>query len=112
MRPQGADAWHFIATLTQNINRGAVSSGRLTLAVEGTGASGLERLAWTDLRQQEDAPATDYSFKYFQQVEGDIVLPPGFHPLRVHVRLVPAGGSAVEQSFPWADMATPAVPGA
>ena len=28
-------------------------------------------------------------------------VPKGFKPLRVGVRLVPAGGAAVEQSFPW-----------
>src|SRR5262245_55585038 len=29
-------AWHFTTTLTQNLNRGAVSDGTLTLAIEGT----------------------------------------------------------------------------
>ena len=33
-----------------------------------------------------DAPGVEYSFKYFQQVEGEIVLPPGFQPLRISVR--------------------------
>jgi len=46
-----------------------------------------------------------YSFKYFQQVEGDLLLPPGFKPVRVIARVVPQGGAAVEQSFPWAQAA-------
>jgi hypothetical protein len=103
LQPQGDQAWHFTATLTQNINRGAVSRGRLTLSVEGTRDGALQRLSWADLRQQPDAPGTEYSFKYFQEVEGDLLLPPGFKPLRVHARLVPASGAAVEQSFTWAD---------
>jgi hypothetical protein len=103
LQPQGDQAWHFTATLTQNINRGAVSRGRLTLSVEGTRDGTLQRLSWADLRQQPDAPGTEYSFKYFQEVEGDLLLPPGFKPLRVHARLVPASGAAVEQSFTWAD---------
>lgn len=103
LQPQTEQAWHFTATLTQNINRGAVSSGRLSLSVEGTRDGKLQRLPWSGLRQQEAAPGVEYSFKYFQQVEGDIVLPAGFEPVRVHVRLAPARGSAVEQSFSWND---------
>ena len=107
MQLQSGDAWHFVATLTQNLNRGAINSGRLTLSIEGTRNDRLERLAWSSLRKLNNAPGVDYSFKYFQQVEGEVILPPGFKPLRVTVRLVPAGGSAVEQSFPWPDAIRP-----
>lgn len=103
MQRQGDDAWHFLATLTQNVNRGAVNSGRLTLGIEGTRNDKMERLSWSGLRKQSTAPGLEYSFKYFQQVEGEVILPANFKPLRVTVRLVPAGGSAVEQSFPWPD---------
>jgi len=103
LQPQAGQAWHFTATLTQNLNRGAVNSGRLTVSVEGTRAGKLQRLAWSDLRQEPGAASNPYSFKYFQQIEGDLVLPAGFQPLRVGVRLVPASGAAVEQSFTWAE---------
>ena len=103
MQLQGGDAWHFVATLTQNLNRGAVNTGRVTLSIEGTRNDRLEKLSWSGLRKQSNAPGVAYSFKYFQQVEGEVLLPKGFKPLRVSVRLVPAGGSAVEQSFPWPD---------
>ena len=104
MQPSGELAWHFVATLTQNLNRGAVNAGRLQVAVEGTREGKLQRLAWADLRQQPNAPGVEYSFKYFQQVEGDLVLPVGFSPTRVTVRLLPQGGPAVERSFAWADL--------
>ena len=105
LQPQDEQAWHFTATLTQNLNRGAVNAGRLLVSVEGTEAGKLRRLAWSDLRQQPNAPGVPYSFKYFQQVEGDLLLPPGFKPVRVIARVVPQGGVAVEQSFPWAQAA-------
>ena len=101
--PQGAAAWHFTGTLTQNLNRGAVSAGRLTLLVEGTRGGRLQKLGWDDLRQQPGAPGIGYSFKYFEQVEGDVFLPAGLTPVRVTVRLVPQSGAAVEQSFSWAE---------
>lgn len=112
MQPQdGApSAWHFTATLTQNLNRGAVSAGRLSLSLEGTRNGKLEKLAWSDLRQQADAPGAGYSFKYFQQVEGDVFVPTGLTPVRVTVRLTPQSGAAVEQSFSWADATRDAVP--
>ncbi|MEP6906445.1 MAG: DUF6776 family protein [Pseudoxanthomonas sp.] len=108
--PSGEQTWHFIATLTQNLNRGAVNAGRLQVAVEGTREGKLQRLAWADLRQQPNAPGLAYSFKYFQQVEGDLLLPADFKPTRVSVRLVPSGGNAVEQSFSWNDSQIPAAP--
>ncbi len=108
--PSGEQAWHFIATLTQNLNRGAVNAGRLQVAVEGTLDGKLQRLAWADLRQQPNAAGVEYSFKYFQQLEGDLVLPVGFKPARVSVRLSPSGGNAVEQSFSWNDSQIPAAP--
>jgi hypothetical protein len=112
LQPQTDQAWHFTATLTQNLNRGAVSSGRLTLSVEGTLDGRLRRLSWSELRQQLEMPGTQYSFKYFQQVEGDIVLPAEFQPVRVHVRLTPSRGPAVEQSFAWSDAMAAAAPAA
>lgn len=103
MQPQNGHAWHFTTTLTQNLNRGAVSHGRLTLAIEGTQGGRLRKLGWTDLRQQPAAPGVEYSFRYFQQVEGDVVLPEGFEPVRVTVRLAPRSGAAIEESFTWGE---------
>ena len=103
MQRQTGQAWHFTATLTQNLNRGAVNSGRLTLSVEGSRNGRMQRLDWPQLRQQPAPPGLDYSFKYFQQVEGDVLLPIGLQPVRVVARLQPEGGAAVEQSFTWAE---------
>jgi hypothetical protein len=103
LQPSSDLTWHFVATLTQNLNRGAVNAGRLQVSVEGTRAGKLQHLAWTDLRQQPNAPGVEYSFKYFQQVEGDLMLPADFKPTRVAVRLAPQNGSPLEQSFSWSD---------
>ena len=100
--------WHFVATLTQNLNRGAVNRGRLTLSVEASDGGRMRRLDWGTLRQQQAAPGVEYSFKYFQQVEGDIVLPAGVKPVRIMARLVPASGAPVEQDFTWSDATAPA----
>ncbi|MFC3814677.1 DUF6776 family protein [Lysobacter sp. GCM10012299] len=103
LQPQNDTAWHFTTTLTQNLNRGAVSTGELSITIEGTRAGKLQKLAWGELRQQPGATGVPYSFKYFQQVEGDVFLPADFTPVRVSVRLVPRSGAPIEQSFTWAD---------
>jgi len=107
VQAQDGGAWHFTATLTQNLNRGAVNSGRLTLSVEGTQDGRLRTLSWADLRQQPGAEGLGYSFKYFQQVEGDVILPAGLQPIRVTVQLAPARGARVEQSFGWDEATDP-----
>ena len=111
LKPQDAQTWHFVATLTQNLTRGAVNAGSVTLALEGTRDGRMQQLDWSALRQQPDAPGVEYSFKYFQRIEGDILLPPGLKPVRVVVRVQPRGGRAVEQSFTWADATGAQAPG-
>lgn len=107
LEPQGDPRlWHFVATLTQNLNRGAISTGHLQLVVEASDGRSMRRLDWNVLRQQAGAAEIAYSFRYFQQVEGDIVLPRGLTPVRVIARLLPASGAAVEQSFTWRDAIT------
>lgn len=101
---QDAQVWKFTATLTQNIHRD-VNQGKVTLSVEGSHNGRMQHLDWDTLRQQAQAPAADYSFKYFQRVEGDLLLPPGFKPVRVTVRLDPAAGKPVQQSFAWTEAA-------
>lgn len=97
--------WHFVAILTQNLNRGAVSSGSLSLQLEATANGRMRKLEWATLRQQANAPDVSYSFKYFQQVEGDIILPDGVTPVRVVVRLQPQSGVPLEKSFTWSSAA-------
>ena len=103
MTAQPGGAWHFVATLTQNLNRGAVNDGKLTVSLEGSRQGRMETVPWEVLRQEADAPGVDFSFKYFQQVQGDVIVPAGLQPVRVVVRLEPARGEPVEQSFTWAE---------
>ena len=69
----------------------------MRFAVEGVRKGKLERVKWDELLQKQGAPPKAFSFRYFQQLEDSIMLPPGFTPQRVKVSL--SGG--VEQSFPW-----------
>ena len=103
MGRQPGGAWHFTAVLTQNLDRGGVSSGTVELAIEGSAQGRLRTLDWAALRQQPRAAGVPYSFRYFQEAEGDVFLPAGFTPARVLVRLRPRGGAVVEHAVTWAE---------
>ena len=97
-----ARAWNFNATMTQNFKRGQDVKGHLTVSVEGIQDGKLATLDWNALDQGENAAGIEYGFKYFQQVSGTIMLPPGFTANRVVVHADGDGGR-VDQAFSWSD---------
>lgn len=97
----GADAaWHYQIVLTQNLNRGAISQGRMHFVIEGVRAGKLATVNWNELHQQPAAPGQTYSFRYFQTLDGRVMLPRDFTPQRVRV-VLDNEGVAVEQAFDW-----------
>lgn len=98
--PEAGGTWRYTVTLTQNLNRGAISKGEARLSVEGVKGGRLQTLAWEQLVQKPGGPGQPFSFRYFQQLEGSIMLPQGFTPQRVRVQLR-ADGHTVDQAFPW-----------
>lgn len=103
LRRDNDGSWRYTATLTQNLNRGAVTKGDLTLSVEGTRDGKLTRLDWGQLLQNPQAPAQRFEFRYFQRLEGSVLLPQGFVPGRVIARVRADGGGSAEQAFSWQD---------
>ena len=99
-RPEVGGTWHFTATVTQNLNRGAISQGNMKFSVEGISASRLKSVPWENLVQKSEMNGKPYSFRYFQEIEGSILLPSGFTPQRVKVALRGNNGQA-DQVFPW-----------
>jgi hypothetical protein len=95
--PEDAGTWHYTITLTQNLNRGAISKGTMRFAVEGVRAGKLASIKWDELLQKPGAPGQPFSFRYFQQLEGSVMLPAGFTPQRVRVQLNGGG----DQVFDW-----------
>jgi len=97
----GSRAWNFTVTLTQNFKRGPQTTGVLTLTVSGIADGKLKTLDWKELSGQ---PGIGYAFKYFQQVNGTIMLPEGFEPNRVRAS-AQGNGSRSEQEFSWDEAA-------
>jgi hypothetical protein len=98
--PEVGGTWHFTATLTQNLNRGAISQGIMKFSVEGISSGRLKTVPWENLVQRSDSGGKTYSFRYFQELDGSVLLPSGFTPQRVKVSLRGNNGQA-DQVFPW-----------
>jgi hypothetical protein len=98
--PGSDSAWRYQIVLTQNLNRGAISEGRMRFAVEGVRNGKLASVEWEELRQKPGAQGQPFSFRYFQALDGSVMLPSGFVPRRVRV-LLDSQDVAVEQAFDW-----------
>lgn len=104
----GADALSFSLrlVLAQAMRASQRVSGSVELQVQGIRDGELLTLGLTELgviAEQRSALA-GFSFRYFQNLEADLVLPEGFVPERVIVKLTPKGKRAksVEKTFDWA----------
>ena len=95
-----AGSWHYSVVLTQNLNRGAISQGQMRFVIEGVKSGKLVTVNWDELHQRSGVPGQEYSFRYFQQLDGSVMLPKDFTPQRVRISLAGPGGSA-NQTFDW-----------
>ncbi|KAB7771082.1 DUF6776 family protein [Xanthomonas maliensis] len=98
--PEAGGTWSYSVVLTQNLNRGAISQGQLRFAVEGVRAGKLTTVSWNELHQKNEAAGQPYSFRYFQQLDGSVMLPKDFTPQRVKITLS-GDGAPINQTFDW-----------
>jgi hypothetical protein len=94
-------SFHYKLVLTQVLKNDRVIRGRVKLTIEGAKNGKLTELALSDVTH-DSVKELSFRFKYFQNLEGDIVLPKGFVPVRVHIDVDPYGRhSSVEKVFDW-----------
>ncbi|HEX7130468.1 MAG TPA: DUF6776 family protein [Rhodanobacteraceae bacterium] len=96
-------AFNFTVTLTHSAEGGKETGGTLTLAVEGIRADKLAVLDWRELVGPDAGGGLPFAFKYFQQVQGTLMLPADFTPNRIRVTLDPQDGPQVTRSLPWSE---------
>jgi len=99
--PTGSErVFQFVLTLTQNIRRASIISGRIRIDVEGTLDDRPVTLYWSQVGGDEPEPA--FRFKYFQQLEGYLSLPQAFAPVQLVVTLEAKDlKNAVQRSYGW-----------
>jgi hypothetical protein len=101
---ESGQVFQFVLTLTQNIRRAAIITGRVRIDLEGIMDDRPVTLYWSQV-SDGDTPEPSFRFKYFQQLEGYLTLPAGFSPTRMIVTLEAKDRrKAVERSYVWADL--------
>lgn len=92
----------FRSTLTQTLRRGETTRGNLKLKIEGVSDN---KVVTFDLAQlpahSPEGDTLPFTFKYFETIDGSVVLPDGFSPSRVFVSAVSEQGERSEESYSW-----------
>jgi len=103
LAPAGVEhGFRYKLVLTQVMKNDTVASGDATFSVEGLRSGKHETLQLVDLAPDRQGEFR-FKFKYFQNFEGDIMLPADFIPARAVVKVSPQGKkhSAFEETFEW-----------
>jgi hypothetical protein len=100
----GERAYRFKLVMTQLKTNNRMVKGDVRISLEGVRNGQQERLGLKEI----SGGALDklkLRFKYFQNIEGEIVLPEGFLPSRVRVEVVPVGKgwTRFKKTFDWSD---------
>jgi hypothetical protein len=99
--PSGAERQYRLRlVLVQSLRQEALASGSAEIEITGVKDTTQTRVSLADLT----ASTTNrlmFSFRYFQNMEQDVLLPEGFEPTSVEIELKPAKQNAIKQSFPW-----------
>ncbi|RYY73224.1 MAG: hypothetical protein EOO52_19240 [Gammaproteobacteria bacterium] len=77
--------FNYNATVQKLATRDGDFSGFLEFTIKGQQAGESVELTLNQVSTQVTAPSIPLSFKYFQTLEGDLTLPPGFVPLKVEL---------------------------
>lgn len=100
------DTYRFKLVLIQVGNNKSYISGVVAVNVIGMRGSEKEIIALRDLSQEIKDLGVKFRFRYFQDVEGELVLPDGFEPLEVQVVAQASGrkSSQAERTFNWTEL--------
>ena len=103
IEPSGkAGGFRYTVILTQVLKNDSTARGVIRINIEGIQKDehrvlGLQEISAKNIKELE------FSFKYFQNVEGEIELPAGFKPQRVTVSVIPRNQrqDAFDKTFDW-----------
>jgi len=91
--------YHYKLVLTQVMKNNRVTSGHIVMAVEGVQGNTPTSL-FLDTISPGSKQQLPFRFKYFQNFEGDLVLPKGFVASRIRVT-VQSSTARIEKYFDW-----------
>lgn len=103
-RGQAERSFNLRLVLVQSLQHDRKVSGDVSLTVEGTRDGEAIAYAYADLLPDAGEDDWEFSFRYFQNFDREIVLPDGFTPerVRIEVRSRTRSIASIEESFSWA----------
>src|SRR6185437_10025748 len=86
-----------------------MTSGIISLAVDGQDQSGRTETLDSNALAAGDAPDVTYDFRYYQDLEQTVTLPPGFRPEHLTVQVTSSRKDIppLTQAFSWSAVAVP-----
>lgn len=105
-----ADHYQLRLVLVQSMRQDTVASGTVSVEIEGIRDGQLARLTLAEAvapaaDAQREALRADrlvpFRFRYFQNLEHNVVLPAGFEPRSIDVEVRSGRMTPVRESFPW-----------
>jgi hypothetical protein len=101
--PGGADQHYRLRlVLVQSMRQDAVVSGSVSIQIEGVRDNKPLQLELAQASSEQKADSqVPFRFRYFQNLEQDIVLPPGFEPRAVNIEVRTAKLAPMRESYPW-----------
>ncbi|MBI3560555.1 MAG: hypothetical protein HY080_02410 [Gammaproteobacteria bacterium] len=105
VEPNGSPrGFRYKVILTQVFQNEHHARGVIRLSIEGLFSQQPKVLPLAEVTEKH-IKELEYRFKYFQNMEGDLQLPPGFKPKRVIVSVLPAGRGpeegTIEKTYDW-----------
>ena len=102
LEPNGLRSYRYTVVLTQVLKNDRLVRGRVKLYVEGVQNNQTKTLDLSAL-SENSVKELSYRFKYFQNLEGDLVLPNGFRPIRATAQILPSGRQQdmIEKTIDW-----------
>lgn len=102
LEPNGLRSYRYTVVLTQVLKNDRLVRGRVKLFVEGVQDNQPKTLDLSTL-SENSVKELSYRFKYFQNLEGDLVLPNGFRPIRATAQILPSGRQQdmIEKTIDW-----------
>ena len=94
--------WRYRLVLTQVLKNDTVASGSVKISLDGVDGEVARRLPLGELTA-DGKGELHFRFKYFQDLEGELMLPDGFRPLKIGIVIEPEGKKyeRLEETFDW-----------
>ena len=103
----GGESYRYRLILTQFVRNNRFISGNISLSVSGV-YDGVEKQLVEEEFVRQDKDDMKFRFKYFQELQGEIVFPDGFVPLKITLNIIPQDKShkPIETTFNWSEVIT------